>query len=260
MNLKNKEFVDATLVALSFAARAPGPLGAIGKIAGIAFTADEIAEAFGKNIFTDSGFNQKVDEIAKIFTKGDQNNKPTVSPKPTPSSAPPAPPAAQPQTPMMGDKPSSSAPSPEMVSKFEQAWQYRNNSFARGRIEDAWGKMTPEEKQQAMAWAASKGYDWNEMKLPNAPAVISSQSNQQSSETSSASPAQVSSPSKPPTQVGQLPEPQPSVTMIRSSNNANQQANVPLTSGSLTDVPLINSANPDNFYVLYSQLSYNVVT
>jgi len=260
MNLKNKEFVDATLVALSFAARAPGPLGAIGKIAGIAFTADEIAEAFGKNIFTDSGFNQKVDEIAKIFTKGDQNNKPTVSPKPTPSSTTPTPPAAQPQTPMMGDKPSSSAPSPEMVSKFEQAWQYRNNSFARGRIEDAWGKMTPEEKQQAMAWAASKGYDWNEMKLPNAPAVISSQSNQQSSETSSASPAQVSSPSKPPTQVGQLPEPQPSVTMIRSSNNANQQANVPLTSGSLTDVPLINSANPDNFYVLYSQLSYNVVT
>ena len=168
--------------------------------------------------------------------------------------------APQPQTPMMGDKPSSSAPSPEMVSKFEQAWQYRNNSFARGRIEDAWGKMTPEEKQQAMAWAASKGYDWNEMKLPNASAVISSQSNQQSSETSSASPAQVSSPSKPPTQVGQLPEPQPSVTMIRSSNNANQQANVPLTSGSLTDVPLINSANPDNFYVLYSQLSYNVVT
>ncbi len=98
MNLKNKEFVDATLGALSLAARAPGPLGAIGKIAGIAFTADEIAEAFGKNIFTDSGFNQKVDEIAKIFTKGDQNNKPTVSPKPTPSSTTPAPPCSTTKT------------------------------------------------------------------------------------------------------------------------------------------------------------------
>jgi hypothetical protein len=260
MNFKNKEYIDGILGALSLASRAPGAIGAIGKIAGIAFTADEIAEAFGKNIFTDSGFNQKVDEIAKIFKKGDQNNKPTISPKPTPSSAPPAPPTAQPQTPMMGDKPSSSAPSPEMVSKFEQAWKMRNFGPARSQIEDAWSKMSPEQKQQAMAWAASKGYDWNEMKLPNAPTVISSQSNQQSSDTSSASPAQVSSPTKPPTQVGQLPEPQPSITMIRSSNNANQQANVPLTNGSLTDVPLINSANPDNFYVLYSQLSYNVVT
>lgn len=278
MNLKNKEFVDATLVALSFAARAPGPLGAIGKIAGIAFTADEIAEAFGKNIFTDSEFNQKVDEIAKIFTKGDQNNKPTVSPKPTPSSTtptppaaqpqtptPPAPPAAQPQTPMMGEqKPSTPPPSPEMTSQFEQAWQYRNNPIARGRIEGAWNEMTPDQKQQAKDWAKTKGYDWNEMKLKDpSPAIVSSQGNTQTSETTQSpepSSAKVSPAPKPPTQVGQLPEPQPSLTMIRTSNNANQQANVPLTNGALTDVPLINSANPDNFYVLYSQLSYNVVT
>ncbi len=165
---------------------------------------------------------------------------------------------------MMGDKPVTSAPSPEMVSKFEQAWKMRNFGPARGQIEDYWSKMTPEEKQQAKDWAKSKKYDWSEMKLQDpSPAMVSPQSSTQTSETTQSSApasAQVSSPSKPPTQVGQLPEPQPSVTMIRSSNNANQQANVPLTSGSLTDVPLINSANPDNFYVLYSQLSYNVVT
>jgi hypothetical protein len=26
-----------------------------------------------------------------------------------------------------------------------------------------------------------------------------------------------------------------------------------------SDTPIINSSNPDNFYVLYSQLNYNVV-
>jgi hypothetical protein len=276
MNLNNKEFVDATLSALSFAAKAPGPLGAIGTVAGIAFTADEIAEAFGKNIFTDSALNQKVDEIAKIFISGNQNNKlPTSSkksPDASPKTAPSAPitptPVATPQTPMMGSPESSAAPAPapataqpsaDMVSKFEQAWQYRNNSFARGRIESAWNQMSQEEKQQAKDWAKTKGYDWNEMKLKDpSPAVVSPQPNTQTSETTP-SPAQVSIPLKMPQQVGQLPEPKPSLTMIKTSNNSNQPPIAPLTNGALSDVPLINSANPDNFYVLYSQLSYNVV-
>ena len=226
-----------------------------------------------------------------MFKKEDQ--QPTSSPKITPTSTPtppapapsstptssepaaaptPTPPAptAQPQTPMMGEqKPSTPAPSPDMVSKFEQAWQYRNNPFARGRIEDAWGKMTPDQKQQAKEWASSKGYDWKEMKLPDAPAaamatpatpaMISGQSESKPPEPTGASPAQMTPPSKEPTQVGQLPEPKPSLTMIATSNNANQNANPPITNGALTDVPFINSSNPDNFYVLYSQLSYNVV-
>jgi hypothetical protein len=171
---------------------------------------------------------------------------------------------------MMGSPESSAAPAPapapataqpsaDMVSKFEQAWQYRNNSFARGRIESAWNQMSQEEKQQAKDWAKTKGYDWNEMKLKDpSPAVVSPQPNTQTSETTP-SPAQVSIPLKMPQQVGQLPEPKPSLTMIKTSNNSNQPPIAPLTNGALSDVPLINSANPDNFYVLYSQLSYNVV-
>ena len=268
MNFKNKENVDGTLALMTtFLSRGPGALGMIGKLAGIAFTADEIAEAFGKNIFDDSNLNKKVDQIAQFFKKKDtENTPPPASTKPASSSAPPAAapssaPAAQPQTPMMGEqKPSTPPPSPEMVSKFEQAWQNRNNPFARSKIEDAWSQMTPEQKQQAKDWGASKGYNWSEMKLSDpSPAMVSPQSNNQTTGTTPPA-AQVSMPEKPPTQVGQLPEPQPSVTMIKSSNNTNQQANVPLTSGALTDVPLINSANPDNFYVLYSQLNYNVVT
>ena len=78
-------------------------------------------------------------------------------------------------------------------------------------------------------------------------------------ETAEISPAQVSMPLREPQQVGQLPEPKPSLTMIKTSNNQSQQVIPPLTNEPLTDVPLINSANPDNFYVLYSQLNYNVV-
>lgn len=262
LNAKNKEYTDAVLGALSLFARAPGPLGLVAKIAGVSFTLDEIAEAFGKNIFGDD--RDKIINDAAMAAKKELKKlkPPAASTKPTPSATPPA---AQPQTPMMGtpapaaSAPPAAQPSAELVKKFEMAWQYRNNGFARERIEDEWNKMSPEQKQMAVEWAKSKGYNWNEMKLqaPTA-AVVSSQMNTQTMQASS-SPAVVSPPAKPPAQVGQLPEPQPSITMIKSSNNANQQANVPLTNGALSDVPLINSANPDNFYVLYSQLNYNVV-
>jgi hypothetical protein len=263
MNLKNKEYVDATLSALSLAARAPGALGAIGKIAGIAFTADEIAEAFGKNIFGNSEKDNLINEIAQKF-KNKPESKPvsskvnlniTTTNKPTDTQPQVTKPEVVPQETMMGTQP----PSPDMTKKFEMAWQYRNNPMARGRIEDDWNKMNPEQQQQAKTWAQSKGYDWNEMRLKDA--VDMSDLKQQPSKTEEAkiTSAQVSIPPKAPQQVGQLPEPKPSLMMIKTSNNAPQQQNAPLTNGALTDVPLINSANPDNFYVLYSQLNYNVV-
>ena len=231
-------------------------VGAVRTLLGVAVTADEIAEVFGSNIFgKNPNILRDVKKVKENAEKEKNKNKPKESSKPTPA------PVAQPQTPMMGEqKPSTPPPSPEMVSKFEQAWKLRNAGWARGSIEDTWNQMTPEQKQQAKDWASSKGYNWSEMKLQDpSPAMVSPQTSNQTTEASTPT-AQVSAPAKPPTQVGQLPEPQPSVTMIRSSNNANQQANVPLTSGALSDVPLINSANPDNFYVLYSQLNYNVVT
>ncbi len=273
MNVKSGEYIDATLAAMSFAARAPGAIGVIAKIAGVAFTADEIAEAFGKNIFGDSKKDNLVNQIAEVFKKQTET-KPTSTPttskvqqnttvSPTITSqskpTPPLPPPAQPQTPMMGEQPSTPAPSQDMEKKFEQAWQYRNNPMARGRIEESWNKMTPDQQQQAKTWAQTKGYDWNEMKLKDA--VDMSDLKQQPSKTEEAkiTSAQVTMPPKEPQQVGQLPEPKPSLTMIKTSSAQQQQPNPPLTNGALTDVPLINSANPDNFYVLYSQLNYNVV-
>jgi hypothetical protein len=272
MNLKNKEYIDTVLGGLSLFAKAPGPIGLVAKVAGVAFTLDEIAEAFGKNIFGDErdkivndAAQSAKKELEKL--KSSETTKTTPSTKSLPSSAPPQP-MVQPKTPMMGEQKQEAAtptPSPERVSQFEQAWQYRNNPLARGRIEGAWDKMSDEERRQAKEWAKSKGYNWNEMKLKESSSMMSQTQTTPQSMKESAVPAQMSTPAqvaalpKEPVKVGQLPEPKPSLTMIKTSNNANQQQNVPVTSGALSDVPLINSANPDNFYVLYSQLTYNVV-
>jgi hypothetical protein len=58
--------------------------------------------------------------------------------------------------------------------------------------------------------------------------------------------------------IGSLPEPEPNVVMLPAPQSKRRQSMIaPSSAGS--DAPLINSANPDNFYVLYSQLNYNVV-
>ena len=265
MNARNGEYVDTAMLVLSMF----GPGRLVKGLMGIGYAADEIAEAFGLNIFgKDPNAQKRASAVVEEALKLKNKTKSSESPKPSSSTTPPT---AQPQSSMMG-QPASAAPTPapasaptpaaaqpsaELVKKFEMAWQYRNNGFARGRIEDEWRKMSPEEKQMAIEWAKSKGYDWKEMKL-QAP---SAQTNlpQQSSPTS-AIPAQITTPPPAePQKVGELPEAKPSVTMIRSSSGQNQQPNVPLTNGPLTDVPFIGSANPDNFYALYSQLNYNVV-
>jgi hypothetical protein len=58
--------------------------------------------------------------------------------------------------------------------------------------------------------------------------------------------------------IGALPEPAPDIVYLQNS----QKNNTSVASGgtqTLTDVPLIPSSNPDNFYALYAQVSYNVV-
>jgi hypothetical protein len=328
MNFKNKEYTDGILAALSLASRAPGAIGAIGKIAGIAFTADEIAEAFGKNIFTDSELNKKVDEIAKNFTEGNRTNKlesssVKKSDPPKPEAAKPAPttsmtpsatnlqinapdisqsvtekepytsqsviekepytsqpatqkapdisqpatqkaptvqPAVQPQTPIIPP------PSPEMIKNFQMAWNYRNNGFARGRIESAWNKLSPEEQQQAKAWAKSTGKDWTEMKLTDKNQISSVRPKEtpKSVETSpkpstaKITPAQTTKMQTVPFNIGPEPEPKPNIVYPPSGPSAPQEKQ-PYSIGAASNVPNIPSSNPDNFYTLYSQINYNVV-
>ena len=102
------------------------------------------------------------------------------------------------QPPVSTEPKKKSEPTPEMVLKFEQAWKYRKEPLARGRIESAWNKMSLEEKNQAIDWAESTGKDWTQMNLPdpNKKAIvapISSMMNSSTQVVSSNSPAEVAS-------------------------------------------------------------------
>ena len=158
---------------------------------------------------------------------------------------------ATPQTSMMGKTTTAALPppSPEMEKNFQMAWDNRNFGLARGRIESAWNGMSVEQQQQAEAWARSKGYDWNEMKLtqksPVVPAEVTAAKMQPLSKSSQ--------------NVGELAEPKTSVIMAPAAQNQPQKSSSPSLPTNGTNVPLISSSNPDNFYVLYSQLNYNVV-
>jgi hypothetical protein len=156
-----------------------------------------------------------------------------------------------PQTSMMGKTTTAALPppSPEMEKNFQMAWDNRNFGLARGRIDTSWNNMSIEQQQQAKVWAQSKGYDWNEMKLteksPVVPAEVTAAKMQPLSKSSQ--------------NVGELAEPKTSIIMAPAAQNQPQKSSSPSLPTNGTNVPLISSSNPDNFYVLYSQLNYNVV-
>lgn len=65
-----------------------------------------------------------------------------------------------------------------------------------------------------------------------------------------------------PTQVnvGPAPAPAPNVIYRRVGSSTQQRSGAAPTGGPVNQVPSISASNPDNFYVLYSQVNYNVVT
>ena len=81
-----------------------------------------------------------------------------VLPVPTTSTQTPKPPTTPTQTPK--------APVPDRSSDYQRAWDNRNNPFAKGRIRDAWSKMSPEERAAAKEWAKANNKNWQEMNLP----------------------------------------------------------------------------------------------
>lgn len=72
--------------------------------------------------------------------------------------------------------------------------------------------------------------------------------------------AQVSSLPKNDTSSSIGPEPEQKTQVIVTDATAAQgQQSVPATTGNIADLPYVSSSNADNFYVLYSQVHYNVV-
>jgi hypothetical protein len=197
----------------------------------------------------DLGFlNNPAPEVKGTVEEG--TPQPSVQPQSPmiPSAAPKSSPVAEPQSPAIPP------PTPEMVNKFQMAFDNRDKSFARGRIESAWKNMSPVEQHQAKRWVESKGHSWSVMKLPEPnPIPIQSPSRPVSIEVLPFNPQ---SPPKP--NLGNLPEPPADVVVL--GNNKEQPSSVIASdSQTITDVPLIPSGNPDNFYTLYSQVNYNVV-
>jgi hypothetical protein len=281
-------------------------VSAVRTILGVAVTADEIAEVFGSNIFGENpdilkkakqvkdnaekeAQKNKKNKLTSSPLKKDEPLKPeTAKPAPTTSMTPPASnlqinaPETQ-KTPDTQKAPETKkAPDPAKIKQFEQAWQYKDNPLARGRIEGAWNKMSSEEKQQAKDWAESTNKDWKEMKLPdpvNQISPVPSKETPKSAETSSKpstpptttaaetsskpstpeiTPAQTTKMQTVPFNIGPEPEPKPNVVYAPSKYSSTQQKQ-PMSTGAASDVPNIPSSNPDNFYTLYSQINYNVV-
>jgi hypothetical protein len=89
--------------------------------------------------------------------------------------------------------------------------------------------------------------------------VTSAQVSSQSTQADIKTPAQTNRLTTLPINVGPAPEPTPNIVYKKVSSSAQQQSGAAPTGGSVNQVPSISASNPDNFYVLYSQVNYNVV-
>lgn len=200
-------------------------------------------------------------QIAPVLqTSASDLQTPTTNTQTTPA---PTPATVTPQETMMGQPASqtSTAPpplTPERIAQFEKAWKYKDFPGAKGQIRDYWDKLSPQEQIQAKQWADSKGYTWSQLGLPD-PTATAATTTAQTPQAQVTPNAQVTAPPKEGQQVGEMPQPAPTITVVPLPQTQSQQITPPTNTTQITDVPMINSSNPDNFYVLYSQLSYNVV-
>lgn len=178
------------------------------------------SEQFGKGIYD------------KFFGKKEETKPaPAASSKPnsvrTKSTPPPSKPTeAKPQSPMMPASFSNNNPFSDLMIDSQ------NQETQEIKVENT---MLPSEREP---------YDpKNFMNQMSSPKMIT--------------PASFQAPPKSSEPIGTLPEQKPNIIISDGGNQINQMS--ASSQRPLTDVPLIPSANPDNFYVLYSQLNYNVV-
>jgi hypothetical protein len=252
MNFLNGENIDAALGALSLMPGKGWIFKGIRGAAASVFTLDEIAEAFGGNL-TD----KKREELKQQEEKTKQSNQ--TSPAQTQ-------PAAQPQTPLMGEKkddkgqkgaeasteptqeiklPPSGAAVPPGMEGTSQTTQTLTVTPQT--------PMTPDSRSLSLGSPAPTAGMQGTKPTGEVPAQTASTATPADVKPAPTQPADVKAgslgpESKPPTTVvATVPSPPP---MARPSGGA----------GASTNVPKIRSSNPDNFYALYSQFNYNVVT
>lgn len=263
MDFASGEFWDSAL-ALG-ALKAPGPLkGVFATVYGV----DAIAEMFGGNLV-----GKNPNEPAAQSTPNATQAAPA-TPTATPSATPPAPtPTVQPQQTITG-APSTAppAPSPEIqtstpvtpaIPSQETTAPFQMNlDFSKYFSQE--NTQTSEDGRKGAQIDPEQKASYGEINMSSA--VTEGAFSEQKNDTprisgqvtpATLSPTNLQSAPKAQPQVGPLPEPKPEVVAINAAQQ--QQVNQPPSRNIKTDVPLIKSSNPDNFWVLYSQVNYNVV-
>ena len=249
-------------------AKLPGPLKLPGMIAGGA--AGFILAGKGTDLLTGANAPKPAEKSSEAAKPKINSQKPTPSPAatptvtatqpkinpatPSPAAAPtvtatqpkinPATPSPAPTQPEIKSTPQT--PMTAGVGNYTFNIDTSNPEFK--RIENSFDSKQSEQKLEVESKT-------NEQNIPEV--TPPTQSNEKKLNMQ---PAQVQNIPKPVPNVGNLPEAKPNVIVTSSGQSPQKSQKVfPSTGESMTDVPLINSANPDNFYTLYSQLNYNVV-
>lgn len=233
LNLINGEYFDAALLGLSIL---PGGklISAIRAIAGVSFTLDEIAEAFGGNIFgkdpNKKKLAQKISDAAKqeaekekqsakklaATTSIDQENKTNMMP------------TAASETPSQNTTATSSTLSTT--------------------------SSTPTMSMMPEASNITFGEPTKFIPVPG----LKNQKDEEKNNLQVESAKSQSTPEKVQT-LSSLSEPKPNIIMMPSSQQPSVIPGSPSGGGQTNSVPAIQSSNPENFYILYSQVHYNVV-
>jgi hypothetical protein len=295
LNFLNGENADAALAGISLLPL-PGKVGlAVKVLAGGIFAIDDVLEVFDKNFIgaDPKALSAKRKELEEA--KRNQTNQKSTST--TSTTAAKVTSASTAQTPLMGDKkddksetdPKNMTPGPvpgsaniqstpdsdassaasnavpvaastPATSMAPQASELSLNNppgalVAGQRPDKALNSEQFKAATQAREESKVQGLSGKELEIYVANVAM----NAKSSDVNISSPAQVQPLPKPTQNVGELSEPAPNVIMMPSGQSNNQQSSISQAPTNGTDTPLISSSNPDNFYVLYSQLNYNVV-
>lgn len=245
MDFASGEFWDSAL-ALG-ALKAPGPLkGVFAATYGV----DAIAEAFGGNLV---GKNPNQPDTQQQSSASSTTKlpspTPTIQPQQTMTGAPSAPPPPlQLPAPQVIPQETMTPATPGTIDLDVSSFWNSSESAGTDKTQDG----SKQDFNQPPLYGSANISNAAEGKTSTEQAQVTP-----SVSTPVIQPATLTTPPKQQPQVGPLPEPKPEITTI---NAAQQQQAVAQPSQNIkTDVPFIRSSNPDNFWVLYSQVNYNVV-
>lgn len=244
MNFLNGENIDTILTALTFVPGG-GMFNLVRLGAGTIFTLDQISEFLGSNL---TGADPKIlkEKREELERKKRESTTAVVAPTSTNTLTTPPSTTTQSTTPPSTTVPSTPTSTPQ--STPPQVTAIPQQTLTSTSTTTPSTPSAPSTQTPAMS---SMGVSDT--------TIINQPQSQTQPEQSNITLAQISVPPQESQRVGQLPQPSPELTIIRTANSTQSQTPSATSSGPLTDVPLINSSNPDNFYVLYSQLNYNIV-